>query len=56
MKSRTKAVRAAILIERTDIADLKKLLRTDAPADVEQVAENLLAGSKRHLVAFRRQA
>ena len=55
MKSRDKAVKAAILIERTDIADLKKLLRNDLPADVEQVAENLLAGSQRHLVAFRRQ-
>ena len=55
MKSREKAVKAAILIERTDIADLKELLRNDLPADVEQVAENLLAGSQRHLVAFRRQ-
>ena len=55
-KSREKAVKAAILIEKTDIADLKTLLRNDLPADAEQVAENLLAGSQRHLVAFRRQA
>ncbi len=55
VKSREKAVKAAILIEKTDIADLKQLLRNDLPADAEQVAENLLAGSQRHLVAFRRQ-
>ncbi len=55
-KSRADAVKAGILIEKTDIADLKVLLAKDLPADVEQVAENLLAGSQRHLAAFRRQA
>lgn len=55
-KSRADAVKAGVLIEKTDIADLKVLLARDLPADVEQVAENLLAGSERHLAAFRRQA
>ncbi len=50
------AVAAGILIEQTDIADLQELLAEDLPADVQAVAENLLAGSQRHLAAFQRQA
>lgn len=50
------AVSAGILIEQTDIADLQALLEeADLPADVRAVAENLLAGSQRHLSAFQRQ-
>jgi len=49
------AVDAGILIEETDIADLRELLAEDLPADVQAVAENLLAGSERHLAAFQRQ-
>jgi hypothetical protein len=51
------AVAAGILIEETDIADLQVLLdEGELPADVRAVAENLLAGSQRHLAAFQRQA
>ena len=54
---RASAVAAGVLIEKTDIADLEQLLAdVDLPADVEAVAENLLAGSQRHLVAFQRQS
>lgn len=53
----SEAVAAGILIEETDIADLQVLLdEGDLPADVRAVAENLLAGSERHLAAFQRQA
>jgi hypothetical protein len=55
--SREEAVQAGILIEETDIADLKELLTEgQLPADVTAVAENLLAGSQRHLAAFQRQS
>lgn len=51
------AVAAGILTEETDIAGLQVLLdEGDLPADVSAVAENLLAGSRRHLAAFQRQA
>jgi hypothetical protein len=51
------AVAAGILIEETDIADLQVLLeKSGLPADVQAIAESLLAGSQRHLAAFQRQA
>jgi len=51
------AVAAGILVEQTDIADLQVLLDSGAlPTDVRAVAQNLLAGSQRHLAAFQRQA
>jgi hypothetical protein len=52
---RAAAIAAGIAIERADIKDLKALLAADLPADVEQVAGNLLAGSRKHLAALKRQ-
>jgi hypothetical protein len=49
------AVQAGITVEETDIADLTEALAA-APDDVRVVLERLLAGSQRHLEAFKRQA
>ncbi|HSO05056.1 MAG TPA: DUF2202 domain-containing protein, partial [Candidatus Limnocylindrales bacterium] len=53
--SRSEAMAVGILIEVTDITDLGDLLEMAPPADVEQVVENLLAGSLSHLAAFERE-
>ncbi len=53
--SRSEAMAVGILIEETDITDLGELLEMAPPADVEQVVENLLAGSLNHLAAFERE-
>lgn len=46
------ALRAAALIEETDIADIAKAMtETDQP-DILRVYENLLSGSRNHLRAF----
>jgi hypothetical protein len=50
--SLTDAYRVGVAIEETDIADLKKALSANAPADVEAVYTNLEAGSDNHLAAF----
>ncbi len=55
-QGRDEAVAVGVDIEERDIKDLEELLSADLPADVAQVAENLLAGSQRHLAAFQRQA
>jgi hypothetical protein len=56
-KGQDRAVAAGVLIERTDIADLRDLLDEGGlPSDVKVVVERLLAGSQRHLAAFQRQA
>ena len=55
-RDRAGAVDAGIAVETADIADLKDALELTAPADVTAVLENLLAGSERHLAAFRRNA
>ena len=54
--SRDAAIQAGITIEQTDIADLEAALAQQAPADVDTVLGNLLAGSERHLAAFQRNA
>lgn len=53
-QSWTSAVQVGITIEETDIADLAARI-PDAPDDVAQVLERLLAGSQSHLEAFERQ-
>ncbi len=56
LTSRDEAVDVGLAIEDKDIADLESLLAENLPADVQQVVENLLAGSLRHQEAFSRQA
>ena len=46
------AYEVGVLIEETDIADLKAAAVDLAAPDVERVYANLLAGSERHLAAF----
>ncbi|WP_407343325.1 DUF2202 domain-containing protein [Pengzhenrongella phosphoraccumulans] len=46
------AYEVGVLIEQTDIADLKAAAADLVAPDVEQVYANLLAGSERHLAAF----
>lgn len=46
------ALEVGVLIEQTDIDDLKDLLATDLPSDVRFVYERLLKGSYNHLSAF----
>jgi hypothetical protein len=53
-ESREAAAQVGVEIEVKDIADLKEAMRLDAPADVTAVLGNLLAGSERHLAAFKR--
>ena len=48
------ALAVGVLIEKTDIADLKDAMAGVTAPDVKQVYENLLAGSERHLAAFSR--
>jgi hypothetical protein len=48
------ALSVGIAIEKLDIADIKKMLKSTMPADMKFVLENLLKGSQNHLAAFRR--
>lgn len=50
--SRDQAIAAGVVVEETDIADIKKMLEQDLPADVESVLSNLLKASYNHLAAF----
>lgn len=52
------AYKVSVVVEETDIADLKKTLANLDPkdADVKAVLENLLHASENHLRAFNRQA
>lgn len=56
-QSEQDAFAAAVTIEETDIADIKKTLANlnSKDTDVEQVLDNLLHGSENHLRAFTRQ-
>lgn len=56
-QSQVEAYKVGVIIEETDIADLKKiLLNLDTKDDdVKAVLENLLSGSENHLRAFNRQ-
>ena len=48
------AIAAGVAVEETDIADIEKMLQTVLPADVEDVLNQLLTASYRHLSAFQR--
>jgi hypothetical protein len=52
-KSLAAALGVGIIIEKTDIADLKAALQESTHADIDRVYGNLLAGSRNHLEAFR---
>jgi len=47
------AAGVGIFIEELDIADLRRAIEQDHPADVVRVLANLLRGSEHHLAAFR---
>jgi len=51
-KSEAEAFKAAIALEKRDIADLEKQLKSNTNDDIEAVYERLLAGSENHLAAF----
>ena len=48
------AMQVGVAIEELDIADLKKMMVTPAPADVKLAYDLLLKGSYNHLAAFSR--
>ena len=48
------ALNAGIAVEKKDIADIDKILKTKQPDDVKYVLDRLLAGSYNHLAAFTR--
>ena len=48
------ALDAGIAVEKKDIADIDKILKTKQPDDVKYVLDRLLAGSYNHLAAFTR--
>ena len=56
-QSRTEAYKVGVLVEETDITDLKKTIANLDPADsdVKATLENLLHASENHLRAFNRQ-
>ena len=54
-QSLTEALRAGVLIEETDIADLQDGLALTSHADLRAVYANLLRASQNHLRAFSRQ-
>ena len=54
-QSLTEALRAGVLIEETDIADLQDGLALTTHADLRAVYNNLLRASQNHLRAFSRQ-
>lgn len=57
MQSETEAFKAGVIVEETDIADLKSTIAKLDPkdTDVRDVLDNLLHGSENHLRAFNRQ-
>jgi hypothetical protein len=48
------AIAAGVLIERTDIADIEKMIKGFTQADIKTVLNSLLSGSQKHLAAFTR--
>lgn len=53
--SQQQAVEVGVLIEKTDIADLQKVVNATPSEEVTPVLERLIAASQRHLQAFERQ-
>jgi hypothetical protein len=54
IKSSADAIAAGVLIEKTDIADIEKMLKGFTQQDINSVLNSLLSGSKKHLAAFSR--
>jgi len=52
--SAAEALKVGVLIEQTDIQDLKMHIAETTKADILRVYNNLLAGSQNHLRAFSR--
>lgn len=52
LESELDALRAAALIEETDIADLRRAMKQTEKEDLVHMYNNLLRGSERHLNAF----
>lgn len=50
--SRAEALKVGVAIETKDIEDLEGLLALTDRSDIEEVARNLLSGSRNHLAAF----
>ena len=48
------AIAAGVLIEKTDIADIEKMIKGFTQADIKTVLNSLLSGSQKHLAAFTR--
>jgi hypothetical protein len=46
------ALNVGVIIEVTDIEDLRKALETTVHKDIKRVYQNLMAGSENHLAAF----
>jgi hypothetical protein len=55
MLSLQDALEVGVLVEETDIADLKEVISGNEPAAVDRVLTNLLNASYKHLAAFERQ-
>jgi len=55
MLSLQDALEVGVLVEETDIADLKEVIAGNEPAAVDRVLTNLLNASYKHLAAFERQ-
>ena len=55
MLSLQDALEVGVLVEKTDIADLKEILAGNEPAEVDRVLTQLLKASYNHLAAFERQ-
>ena len=55
MLSLQDALEVGVLVEETDIADLKEVIAGNEPAAVDRVLTNLLNASFKHLAAFERQ-
>lgn len=55
MLSLKDAFEVGVLVEKTDIADLKEILAGNEPADVDRVLTRLLNAFYSHLAAFARQ-
>ena len=53
--SQEQAVEVGVLIEKTDIADLQKVVNATPGEEVTTVLQRLITASQRHLQAFERQ-
>ena len=54
LKSSTDALAVGVIVEKTDIADIDKMLKTIKTTDISSTLKLLRAASVRHLAAFQR--